>query len=62
MHIATSTATLGGDGVIDNPPALSNYNSTNGAAAACDACGQIGIIKQIGLSYKHLTLHKKTSM
>jgi len=31
-------------GVIDNPPALSNWNSTGLAAPAfCDACGQIGI-------------------
>jgi hypothetical protein len=28
-----------GDGVIDNPPALSNWNSTSNAS--CDACGQI---------------------
>ena len=28
-----------GDGVIDNPPALSNWNSTGNAA--CDSCGQI---------------------
>jgi hypothetical protein len=41
--IATSTATLGGDGTIDNPPALSSYNSTLGTAATCNACGQIGI-------------------
>jgi hypothetical protein len=41
--IATSTNTLGGDGTIDNPPALSNYNNTLGATAVCDACGQIGI-------------------
>jgi hypothetical protein len=47
--IATSSVnaagtTIGGDGVIDNPPALSNYNSTLGASEACDACGQIGIL------------------
>jgi hypothetical protein len=42
--ITTQSGTLGGDGVIDNPPALSNYNSTLGASAACDACGQIGIV------------------
>jgi hypothetical protein len=47
--IATSSVnaagtTIGGDGVIDNPPALSNYNSTLGASGACDACGQIGIL------------------
>jgi len=28
-------------GVIDNPPALSNWNSTN--ASSCTACGQIGM-------------------
>jgi hypothetical protein len=42
--ITVSTATLGGDGTIDNPPALSNFNSTFGLNAACDACGQIGIL------------------
>jgi len=30
-----------GDGVIDNPPGLSNWNNT--ANAKCDQCGQIGI-------------------
>jgi hypothetical protein len=31
-------------GVVDNPPRLSNWNSSGQAAAAvCDACGQIGL-------------------
>jgi len=42
--IAVSSSTVGGDGTIDNPPALSNFNSTFGLNAACDACGQIGIL------------------
>jgi len=42
--IATSTSTTGGDGTIDNPPALSNHNSTLGVSTACIACGQIGIL------------------
>jgi hypothetical protein len=29
-------------GVIDNPPQLSNWNSTSGGSS-CDSCGQIGI-------------------
>jgi hypothetical protein len=37
----TYTTILAGDGVIDNPPALSNWNSTSGAS--CVACGQIGM-------------------
>ncbi|MDC0036036.1 hypothetical protein OAI97_01025 [Nitrosopumilus sp.] len=36
--------TADNSGVIDNPPALSNWNSSGVAApAVCDACGQIGI-------------------
>jgi hypothetical protein len=32
-------------GVIDNPPRLSNWNSSNGATGACDECGQLGLDK-----------------
>jgi len=38
---ATYNTILTGDGVIDNPPALSNWNNTNGLT--CTACGQIGM-------------------
>jgi len=40
--ITESTALIGGDGVIDNPPLLSNYNNTN--SSTCTSCGQIGIV------------------
>jgi hypothetical protein len=44
--ITKATATLGGSGVVDNPPTLSNYNSTGGdTVGTCDQCGQIGITK-----------------
>jgi hypothetical protein len=32
-------------GVIDNPPTLSNWNSSKGVSAACDECGQLGLLK-----------------
>ncbi len=31
-------------GIIDNPPALSNYNSSGITNGACSGCGQIGIL------------------
>jgi len=36
------TAIPSNGGIIDNPPALSNWNNT-GTPAACSACGQIGM-------------------
>jgi hypothetical protein len=47
-------------GVIDNPPELSNWNSTN--ANSCTSCGQIGINSTNCHSFKPMTLHKKISM
>jgi hypothetical protein len=38
---ATYASILSGGGVIDNPPALSNWNSTT--SAECVGCGQIGM-------------------
>ena len=38
---ATYASILSGGGVIDNPPALSNWNSTDNAL--CVSCGQIGM-------------------
>jgi hypothetical protein len=31
-------------GVVDNPPTLSNWNNTGTTPAACNACGQLGMI------------------
>jgi len=39
--ITNAGVILGGGGIIDNPPKLSNWNSTNGLT--CLGCGQIGI-------------------
>jgi len=37
----TYVSIVAGDGVIDNPPTLSNWNSTGNAS--CIACGQLGL-------------------
>ena len=50
-------------GVIDNPPVLSNWNSTTSGDYLVIACGQIGMTAMLtGLSFKHLTLPKEISM